>query len=138
MQQFVERERQINSGRPLNRQTEAQLLQNGFGAVSRAVGSKVQHACANCHWLDHAIGQDPLRSSMYHSMQACIRAGGGMADESTHEATEKQRELDGLLLAQSRSQQSNGRVIATRQLRITDGNGAGQAAAALVEKKEHL
>jgi hypothetical protein len=74
---------------------------------------------------------------MFHGMQACIRAGGGMAGEDTYEATAKQRDLDGMLLAQMRSQQSNSRVIATQQLRIADGNGAG-AATALVEKKGHL
>jgi hypothetical protein len=87
--------------------TEAALIQDEYGAASRAVGGTVQHACANCFNLVQMINQQPLPTSKYHSFEACVRPGGGMAGCNVDDARDRQRQIDSDLIAEKIRQQGS-------------------------------
>jgi hypothetical protein len=101
-------EQGVIANRPAHLNSEAKLLQAGFGQADRVHGNTgerrdavVVHHCANCDYLDHGL-QQPLRSQAHmHSMDTCMRPGGGAHGASHEEARTRQYALDDMLLRSS-------------------------------------
>ena len=122
------KELQILRNRPQRLSTEAGLLTEGFGRADRVHGGgssgrrdpMVVHHCANCDYLDYSLHQS-LRSLAYqHSMETCLRPGGGAFGSDHRSAMSRQGVLDNMLLADHAKNSSNARVQRGQKLLAID------------------
>lgn len=119
-------EQRVIANRPAH--SEAKLLQAGFGQADRVHGNTgerrdavVVHLCANCDYLDYSLQQQLRSQAHMHSMDTCMRPGGGAHGESHEEARTRQYALDDMLLRSQSMSGSNARSQRSQQLRQSGG-----------------
>jgi hypothetical protein len=119
---YEEEERRIIAERPRDLSTEGKLINKGFGAESRLVGGRhIQHLCANCCYLADKMGKDPHVTASKHSMQFCLKEGGGMFGQSLHVAMDGQQDFNDDLMKSADSNSSNARARFSNRLMTTEG-----------------
>jgi hypothetical protein len=86
----------------------------------------VVHHCANCDYLDYSLHQGLRNLAYQHSMETCLRPGGGAFGSDHRTAMTRQGVLDNMLLASHAKNGSNARVQRGQKLLAIDhGDIAG-------------
>ena len=121
-------EQRVIANRPAHLNSGAELLQAGFGQADRVHGNTGErrdamavHLCANCDYLDYSLQQQLRSQAHMHSMDTCMRPGGGAHGESHEEARTRQYALDDMLLRSQSMSGSNARSQRSQQLRQSGG-----------------